>query len=51
MCGCNGNQEPGTRREAGFEVHLPNGEIRRVETEHDAQMAVQMAGGGTYSKR
>jgi hypothetical protein len=50
MCGCNGGQTPG-QPQTGWEVHLPNGEIRRVETEHDAQMATRMAGGGTYNKR
>lgn len=50
MCDCNSGNTTG-QREAGFEVHLPNGEIRRVETEHDAQMAIRMAGGGTYNKR
>lgn len=49
MCNCgNQGQQNGN---SGYEVRLPNGEVRYVETEADAKIAVRIAGGGTYSKR
>lgn len=48
MCNCGGQPQPGS---ASFEVRLPNGEVRIVETETDAKMAIRIAGGGTYSKK
>ena len=49
MCNCgNQNREPNS---SGYIVRLPNGEVRQVETETDAKIAITMAGGGTYSKK
>jgi len=50
MCNCGKTAEQ-TANGSSFEVRLPNGEIRIVETEHDAKIAITMAGGGTYSRR
>jgi len=48
-CGCNGNKEKVS--DGQYEVRLPNGEVRVVESEHAAKVAVTIAGGGTYSRR
>ena len=48
MCGCNGAKTDGG---SGYEVRLPNGEVRIVETEQDARIAITMAGGGEYRKK
>lgn len=48
-CGCNGASQNASN--GGYEVRLPNGEVRIVETEHDARIAITMAGGGEYKKR
>lgn len=50
MCNCNKTPQQ-MANGSSFEVKLPNGEIRIVETEHDAKIAITMAGGGTYSRR
>lgn len=33
-----------------YEVRLPDGSRKIVNSEHEAKVAVTMAGGGTYSK-
>lgn len=50
-CACNGGgtSQPGSSVEPKFEVRLPNGRIEIVTGEHNAKVAVTMAGGGTYS--
>ena len=42
-CGCNGAQP--TKAEQMYEVTLPSGE-RRTLNDHDAKVAITMAGGG-----
>lgn len=49
-CGCNGGNEK-KKSDGQFEVKLPNGEVRIVESEHAAKVAITIAGGGTYSAR
>lgn len=50
-CNCGGNANQNKMSDGQYEVKLPNGEVRVVESEHAAKVAVTIAGGGTYSRR
>ena len=47
-CACNGTPAPAPV--TPYEVRLPSGEKKIVNSEHEAKVAVTMAGGGTYSR-
>jgi hypothetical protein len=49
-CGCGGGNSE-KKSDGQWEVKLPNGEVRIVESEHAAKVATTIAGGGTYSRR
>lgn len=49
-CNCGGGQKQ-DQAPGQYEVRLPNGEVRVVESEHAARVAITIAGGGTYSRR
>lgn len=49
--GCACNDGKAKISDGQFEVKLPNGEVRLVESEHAAKVAITIAGGGTYSRR
>jgi hypothetical protein len=46
-CGCNSAPAAPTQK---YEVKLPDGSRKIVNSEHDAKIAVTVAGGGTFSK-
>ena len=46
-CACNGTPAPAA---TPYEVRLQDGTKKIVNSEHEARVAVTMAGGGTYSK-
>jgi hypothetical protein len=48
-CGCNG--VPPAPTSETFEVRLPDGTTKTVNSEIDARIEITMAGGGTYSRR
>jgi hypothetical protein len=48
-CNCGGTKEQ--KSDGQYEVHLPNGEVRVLSSEHEAKVAITIAGGGTYSRR
>lgn len=47
-CGCNGSAP--AQPEQKYEVKLPDGTKKIVNSEHDARVAVTVAGGGTFSR-
>jgi len=49
--GCNCNGEKKSISDGQYQVTLPNGEVRIVESEHAAKVAITIAGGGTYSRK
>jgi hypothetical protein len=49
-CACNGAVTASSGASGQWEVTLPNGEKRILPTEHDANVARTMAGGGTVRK-
>jgi hypothetical protein len=49
-CGCNGAVTASAGSSGQWEVTLPNGEKRILPTEHDANIARTVAGGGTVRK-
>jgi hypothetical protein len=53
MCGCNGGSSgPGvTTGQDQYEVRLPNGDVKIVNSEHEARVAVTRAGGGDFSRK
>ena len=48
-CACNGTPAESKPAEQ-FKVTLPDGSTKVVGSEHDAKVAVTMAGGGTFSR-
>lgn len=48
-CGCNG--APAAPTSDTFEVRLPDGTVKTVNSEVDARIEITMAGGGSYSRR
>lgn len=48
-CNCGGGSQA-SQATGQYEVVLPNGERRIVESEHAARVAITIAGGGTYSQ-
>ena len=47
-CGCNGGAAKAP--EAQYEVRLPDGTKKVVANEHEAKVAVTLAGGGSFSR-
>lgn len=52
-CACGGGAQSQTTRneEIEFVVSLPNGRTEIVKGEHNAKVAITMAGGGSYRPR
>lgn len=48
-CPCNENKNEPAKQET-FSVSLPSGETKTVNSEHEAKVAITLAGGGTYRR-
>lgn len=50
-CACNGGNDGPTGVTTQYEVRLPDGSVKIVDSETAAKIEVTAAGGGTYSRR